>query len=94
LQGSIFPTFVNNVREKMVDEGFIGRRDFERDVAVLECHLSGSRPTIRVNYRPDVSNGSEAAFSSCRAARPQFFSKRTLHPPCRNQADRAKTLVN
>jgi SAM-dependent methyltransferase len=32
--------FINNVREKLIDEGFIGRSDLERDVTALERHLS------------------------------------------------------
>jgi ubiquinone/menaquinone biosynthesis C-methylase UbiE len=36
----ILRDFVNNVREKLIEEGFIGRRDLERDVTVLVRHLS------------------------------------------------------
>jgi ubiquinone/menaquinone biosynthesis C-methylase UbiE len=36
----ILADFVNNVREKLIDEGFIGRRDLERDVTILERRLS------------------------------------------------------
>ena len=32
--------FINNVRGKLIDEGFIGRSDLERDVTALERHLS------------------------------------------------------
>jgi ubiquinone/menaquinone biosynthesis C-methylase UbiE len=36
----ILVDFVNNVREKLIDKGFIRRRDLERDATVLERHLS------------------------------------------------------
>jgi hypothetical protein len=36
----ILADFVNNIREKLIDEGFIGRKDLERDVTVLERRLS------------------------------------------------------
>jgi len=36
----ILRDFINNLREKLIDEGFIGRRDLERDVTVLERRLS------------------------------------------------------
>jgi hypothetical protein len=36
----ILVDFVNNVREKLIDEGFIGRRDLERDATILERHLA------------------------------------------------------
>jgi len=36
----ILRDFINNVREKLIDEGFIGRKDLERDVTVLERRLS------------------------------------------------------
>ncbi len=32
--------FVNNVREKMIEQGFIGRAELESDVAAVERHLS------------------------------------------------------
>jgi hypothetical protein len=65
----ILADFVNNVREKLIDEGFIGRRDLERDVTVLErsrgagdiAHVFsavGPRLAVRVNCRPDVRNRS------------------------------------
>jgi ubiquinone/menaquinone biosynthesis C-methylase UbiE len=36
----ILRDFINNVREKLIDGGFIWRSDLERDVIVLERHLS------------------------------------------------------
>ena len=36
----ILVDFVNNVREKLIDEGFIRRKDLARYVTVLERHLS------------------------------------------------------
>jgi len=36
----ILVDFVNNVRERMIQGGFIGRGDLERDMAALERHLS------------------------------------------------------
>lgn len=36
----ILRDFINNVREKLIEGGFIERSDLERDVAVLECYLS------------------------------------------------------
>ena len=36
----ILVDFVTNVREKLIEEGLIGRRDLERDVTVLVRHLS------------------------------------------------------
>lgn len=36
----ILRDFINNVREKLIDQGFIGRSDLERDVTTLEHHLS------------------------------------------------------
>jgi ubiquinone/menaquinone biosynthesis C-methylase UbiE len=36
----ILVDFVNNVRRNLINEGFIGRGDLERDVTALERHLS------------------------------------------------------
>jgi ubiquinone/menaquinone biosynthesis C-methylase UbiE len=36
----ILRDFINNVREKLIEGGFIGRSELERDVTALECHLS------------------------------------------------------
>jgi hypothetical protein len=44
----ILVDFVNNVREKLIDEGFIGRRDLERDATILERHLSD--PEVLVSH--------------------------------------------
>jgi hypothetical protein len=55
----ILRDFINNVREKLIDGGFIGRSDLDRDVTALERHVSnpevlGSRlikSTIREQQR-------------------------------------------
>jgi hypothetical protein len=36
----ILVDFVNNVRKNLIDEGFIGRSDLEREMTALERHLS------------------------------------------------------
>jgi SAM-dependent methyltransferase len=36
----ILRDFIDNVREKLIDGGYIGRGDLERDMAALERHLS------------------------------------------------------
>ncbi len=36
----ILVDFVNNVREKLIDESFIRRRDLEKDLSILELRLS------------------------------------------------------
>ena len=36
----ILRDFINNVREKLIDGGFVGRADLERDMTALERHLS------------------------------------------------------
>jgi hypothetical protein len=42
----ILVDFVNNVRDKLVDGGFIGRGDLERDHAALERHLADSEVLV------------------------------------------------
>ncbi len=42
----ILRDFINNVREKLIDGGFIGRRDLERDMAALERHLSNPQVLV------------------------------------------------
>jgi hypothetical protein len=36
----ILRDFINNVRDKLVSGGFIGREEIEKDMAALERHLS------------------------------------------------------
>jgi hypothetical protein len=36
----ILRDFINNVRDKLISGGFIGRDDLEKDMAALENHLS------------------------------------------------------
>lgn len=38
--------FVNNVRDKMTEQGFIGRAELERDVAAVERHLSNPEALV------------------------------------------------
>jgi SAM-dependent methyltransferase len=42
----ILRDFINNVREKLIDGGFIGRSDLERDVTALERHLSNPEALV------------------------------------------------
>ena len=36
----ILRDFINNIREKLIDGGFIGRSELEREMTALERHLS------------------------------------------------------
>jgi hypothetical protein len=41
--------FINNVREKLIDGGFISRLDLERDVTALERYLSDPEALVASN---------------------------------------------
>lgn len=45
----ILRDFINNVREKLIDGGFIGRRDLETDMAALEGRLSDPETLVISN---------------------------------------------
>jgi len=45
----ILRDFINNVREKLIDGGFIGRSDLERDVTALERYLSNPEALVTSN---------------------------------------------
>ena len=45
----IFRDFINNVRDRLVSEGFIGRAELESDVTALEDHLANPEVLMTSN---------------------------------------------
>jgi SAM-dependent methyltransferase len=45
----ILRDFINNVREKLIDGGFIGRSDLERDMTALERYLANPEALVTSN---------------------------------------------
>ena len=46
---TILRDFINNVREKLIDGGFVERGDLERDLAALENHLASPETLVTSN---------------------------------------------
>ena len=49
----IFRDFINNVRDRLIDGGYLSRDDLERDLSLYEAHLSDPEvlATSAVYYR-------------------------------------------
>jgi hypothetical protein len=46
---TILRDFINNVRDKLIDGGFVERGDLERDLAALENHLASPETLVTSN---------------------------------------------